>query len=186
MSKLFLRKLQDDLYWVLFFFSWSSLVLMKAVFKACIWIHFPEAIIPFTASKTKCHPRKETKLQLPFPILCVCFLLPCLFQRKNAMKCGYSQSNMKHRTTEIQNGSSSTSGNFFLLPHPEGGHLPFIVHRSVLSLYGIPKIPDCLLPMTSTTLFRPLGCFPSSATLHLPVPGVTLFSLRFLCETQAP
>lgn len=94
---------------------------MKAVFKACIWGYLPEASIPFTASKNECQPSKETKLQLPFPLLCVCFLLACLFQRKNAMKCGYNQSNMKHKITEIQNGSSSTSGNFFLLAHPEDG-----------------------------------------------------------------
>lgn len=184
MSKLFLRKLQDNLYWgFFFFFSWSSLVLMKAVFKACIWIHFPEASIPFTASKTKCHPRKETKLQSLFPFYVFVFFFLVFFKGKMLWNVVTVRAIWN---TELQNGSSSTSGNFFLLPHPEGGHLPFIVHRSVLSLYGIPKIPDCLLPMTSTTLVRPLGCFPSSATLHLPVPGVTLFSLRFLCETQAP
>lgn len=94
---------------------------MKAVFKACIWGYLPEAGTPFIASKTECQPSKETKLQLSFPLLCVCFLLPCIFQRKNALKCGYNQSNMKHKITEIQNGSSSTSGNFFLLAHPEDG-----------------------------------------------------------------
>lgn len=166
------------------FFSSSSLVLMKAYFKACIWRYLPEASVPFTASKTECQPRKETKLQLPFSFYVFILFFLVFFEGKVL----WNVITIRVTTYETQNYRNTVSESFFRLVHPEDGiDICLLLSMGLpLVLHGIPKIPDCLHLMTSTNSFRPLGCFPSSATLHLPVPGVILFSLRFFYETQAP
>lgn len=156
MSKVFLPKLQDNLYWVLNIYFCHRLhkCWMKTVSKACTQGYLPEVGISFRASRMESQHTKETNLHLPFPLLRVRFLPSCLFWRTIIWNVVI--------ITVINNEGSIEWFIFhvwkFLSCCPSwrwSQHLPFTVHGSILDCFLLMNWQVCSALLDAWILSSP-------------------------------